>query len=116
MSVCAQTYNKELHKALKDITTVITGNTDIEEWKRAITIAKALVEEGEKDPCLLNYQTLTNTEILFFVLGYQGGTVHQLAQELDTTVSDILEADYNRMQLLCRKAQKAHYLRSVEAK
>jgi hypothetical protein len=51
-------------------------------------------------------QKLTNTEILLFICGYQGGTVHQLASSLGTTADDILNADYDKMQSLMRQAQK----------
>lgn len=49
---------------------------------------------------------LTNTEILMFVAGWQGGTVGQLAEALQTTVKDILEAGHDRMAELCRAAQQ----------
>lgn len=49
---------------------------------------------------------LTNLEILCFVLGQQGGTVHQVARDLSVTANEILEADYEKMQELCRAAQK----------
>jgi len=48
---------------------------------------------------------LTNTEILIFITGKQGGTVHQIAEKLGVTASDIINADYERMQQLCRAAQ-----------
>ncbi len=48
---------------------------------------------------------LSNMEILCFVLGWQGGTIHQVAQLLDVTNQLILDADYEVMQWLCRLAQ-----------
>lgn len=36
---------------------------------------------------------ITNTERLMHVLGWQGGTVHQVATETGLTVSDILDLD-----------------------
>lgn len=46
-----------------------------------------------------------NTLALCFALGWQGGTVHQVAKELETTVDVILVADDERMAELLRKAQ-----------
>lgn len=51
-------------------------------------------------------QTLSNTEILLFVIGWQGGTVHQLARELMVTGDTILNADREAMEHLCRVAQR----------
>lgn len=48
---------------------------------------------------------LTNTEILCFVLGWQGGTVHQVAKALEVEVQYILDANHDQMLDLCRKAQ-----------
>ena len=48
---------------------------------------------------------MTNTQILAFILGYQGGTVHQIAAELKVTVAEVLDADDKAMQVLCRNAQ-----------
>lgn len=53
--------------------------------------------------------SLTNTHILCFVLGWQGGTVHQVAQELGVTTSDIIDAGDARMGELCRVAQKVQW-------
>jgi len=50
-------------------------------------------------------QRLSNTEILMFVRGWQGGTVDQIAAELGVTTLDIINADYDRMQDLMRLAQ-----------
>ncbi len=61
-------------------------------------------------------QKLTNTEVLLFILGYQGGTVFQLAEELDVDVREILQADYDKMQDLMRKAQRARYEREKASK
>lgn len=49
--------------------------------------------------------SMTNTETLLFVLGYQGGTIHALARELDVSTDYILNADNERMGDLCRLAQ-----------
>lgn len=48
---------------------------------------------------------MTNTQILAFILGYQGGTVHQIAYELGVSVDAVLDAEEAEMQTLCRKAQ-----------
>jgi len=53
---------------------------------------------------------LSNTEILCFVLGWQGGTVHQVAQCLMVTTDTILKADANVMHDLCRTAQKVRMM------
>ncbi len=50
---------------------------------------------------------LTNTEILCFVLGWQGGTIHQVSRTLSVPSDDILNADAERMRGLCRMAQLA---------
>lgn len=50
-------------------------------------------------------QRLSNTEILMFIRGWQGGTVYQIATELGVTTLDIVNADYDRMQDLMRLAQ-----------
>jgi Fic family protein len=46
-------------------------------------------------------------QILAFILGWQGGTVHQVADELKVSVQDVLNADDDKMQNLCRMAQYA---------
>ena len=56
----------------------------------------------------LSGRGLPNTAVLCFVMGNQGGTVHQVARDLGVEVNDILYADYDKMGELCRKAQ-AHY-------
>lgn len=48
---------------------------------------------------------LTNTEILIAVLGWKGGTVNQVAQELMVTSDTILNADAHAMRSLIRIAQ-----------
>lgn len=53
-------------------------------------------------------QIMSNTAILCFVLGWQGGTIHQVAEELGCTTGHILDADYEVMGELCRKAQAAN--------
>lgn len=50
--------------------------------------------------------TVPNTFALCFALGWQGGTVHQVAETLETTVQDILTADEDRMGVLLRLAQQ----------
>jgi hypothetical protein len=47
----------------------------------------------------------TNMESLCFILGWQGGTLRQVADALSTTESDILNADNSRMHDLAREAQ-----------
>lgn len=49
---------------------------------------------------------LTNTEILMFVIGWQGGTVHQVASAIGISVQDILDADGDRMRDYVRRAQE----------
>lgn len=49
---------------------------------------------------------MPNTHVLCFVLGWQGGTIHQVAKLLGVTTSDICNADYDRMGDLCRMAQE----------
>lgn len=49
---------------------------------------------------------MTNTEILCFVLGWQGGTVHQVAATLGVAVDDVIIATPEKMRELCRLAQR----------
>lgn len=49
---------------------------------------------------------MTNTEILMFILGWQGGTIHQLSKALGVADTLILDADNDAMQELCRLAQR----------
>jgi hypothetical protein len=51
-------------------------------------------------------QRLSNTEILCFIVGWQGGALHQLAEKLGVSTNEILNADYDQMQDLMRLAQK----------
>lgn len=52
------------------------------------------------------YQTLmTNTEILCWILGWQGGTLQQVSNELETTETVILAAEGECLRDLCRRAQ-----------
>lgn len=51
------------------------------------------------------YTMLTNTEILCYVLGWQGGTIFLVAKALGVDTNDILYANDERMQELCRIAQ-----------
>ena len=46
-----------------------------------------------------------NSVVLMFVRGWQGGTLHQIADELGVTTQDIQTADLDRMQNLMRLAQ-----------
>lgn len=51
-------------------------------------------------------QVVTNTEILMFISGWQGGTVHQIAEHLGVSITAIMLADYEDMQRLMRLAQQ----------
>ena len=55
--------------------------------------------------------SVTNLVALQFAMGYQGGTVHQMAKALRVNTSDIINADGERMEDLLRAAQKHHVLR-----
>ncbi len=72
-------------------------------------------------PILCNRCELTNTEVLMFVTGWQGGTVHMLAAELfpgeniAAGVQRIQSADYEEMQTLCRLAQQRRNERRTDA-
>lgn len=46
-----------------------------------------------------------NAVVLMFILGWQGGTIHQVAEKLGVKASDIHTADYARMDELMRQAQ-----------
>lgn len=48
---------------------------------------------------------VSNLTILMFLMGYQGGTIHQCAEYLQTTTDDILNATKERMEHLMRVAQ-----------
>ena len=48
----------------------------------------------------------TNLVALQFAMGYQGGTIHQMAEALRVSTDDILNADDERMGELLRKAQE----------
>ena len=48
---------------------------------------------------------LTNTEVLCFVMSWQGGTLEQVQLALCVPARDILEADAQTMGDLCRRAQ-----------
>lgn len=50
-------------------------------------------------------QYIQNMMILMFIMGFQGGTVHQCAEYLGTTTDDILSATPGRMEDLMRQAQ-----------
>lgn len=52
---------------------------------------------------------MPNTHVLCFVLGWQGGTIHQVAAALGVTTQSILDADYDIMGELCRKAQAVRW-------
>ena len=49
---------------------------------------------------------LSNTEVICFVLGQQGGTVHDIARRLMVSVDTIITADADIMRDLCRAAQR----------
>lgn len=49
--------------------------------------------------------SVPNSIVLMFILGGQGGTIHQVARELNCNPSDIANADYGRMEELMRQAQ-----------
>jgi len=49
---------------------------------------------------------MSNTEILCFILGWQGGTIHQVAQEMNVLPTEILSATPDEMRALCRIAQR----------
>ena len=57
--------------------------------------------------------SVTNLVALQFAMGYQGGTVHQMAKALRVNTSDILNADDERMSDLLRLAQKHHVLKEA---
>lgn len=65
----------------------------------AYTIRATLTAKQE----LVN--TISNLTILMFLMGYQGGTIHQCAEYLQTTTYDILNANKERMECLMRVAQ-----------
>ena len=52
--------------------------------------------------------TVTNLVALQFAMGYQGGTIHQMAKKLRVDTSDILNANDERMDDLLRRAQGLH--------
>lgn len=58
---------------------------------------------------------LSNTRILIYVLGWQGGTLTQVAQELGVAGTVILEADEDGMDVLCRMAQRRENYRGAHA-
>lgn len=59
--------------------------------------------------------SLSNTEILCFILGWQGGTVHQVVEMLNNftgnqlTAADIIDATPEEMRVLMRDAQSARH-------
>lgn len=53
--------------------------------------------------------TIPMTHALCFMLGWQGGTVHQVAATLKVTTSEILQADELQTGDLCRKAQAVYW-------
>lgn len=56
---------------------------------------------------------VSNLECLCFILGWQGGTVHQVAAMLDVSPDAITEAGHNEMQDLMRAAQTKSILRGL---
>lgn len=55
---------------------------------------------------------VTNLVALQFAMGYQGGTIHQMADRLRVSTDDILNADDEKMGDLLRKAQGLHVART----
>jgi hypothetical protein len=49
---------------------------------------------------------MKNLEILLAVLGWQGGTVHQVARTLGLNAFQIINANRKDMQEYCREAEK----------
>jgi hypothetical protein len=47
-----------------------------------------------------------NSIVLMFILGWQGGTINQVAEVLHVKPGDIQNADYARMEELMRDAQE----------
>lgn len=47
----------------------------------------------------------SNLEILCFILGWQGGTIYQVAEKLEVTPIQILNASEDRLKKLVRIAQ-----------
>lgn len=54
----------------------------------------------------MSIQSISNTEILMFILGWQGGTIHQLADAMGVPNWRIMNATYDDMQDLMRLAQQ----------
>ena len=54
----------------------------------------------------MSHQTVGNTEILMFIIGWQGGTIHQLADAMGVPTWRIMNATYDDMQDLMRLAQQ----------
>lgn len=88
----------------------------------AIDYIRAEMDRGFYDPdkeyleVLIYYaelscnQTISNAEILMFILGWQGGTIHDVATALGVSAYSIADADYEKMQDLMRSAQKIRRL------
>ena len=53
--------------------------------------------------------TINLTLALCFIMGWQGGTVHQVSAALQVSLNDILEADDEKAGQLCRKAQALYW-------
>jgi hypothetical protein len=53
----------------------------------------------------INNNCVTNTEILCFILGWQGGTIHQVGAALNCSCDRILHAQADDFRMLCRDAQ-----------
>lgn len=56
------------------------------------------------------------THALCFILGWQGGTVHQVAAELGVNICEILNADHEQAGDLCRKAQQVKRVNDIDAR
>ena len=63
---------------------------------------------------VLLMNSVPNSFVLMFVRGWQGGTVHDIARtELGTTVTDVINADLERMTELMRLAQNKRHRASA---
>jgi|LakMenEpi03Aug12_release.lakeMendotaPanAssembly.Ray.scaffolds.fasta_scaffold355021_2 hypothetical protein len=52
-----------------------------------------------------NKMSLSNTQTLAYILGWESGTVYQVAETLNVDVGEILDADVDKMRELSRLAQ-----------
>jgi len=85
-------------------------------WLNRETLESLLAESREAIDCIedtiesleqeVRSPRISNTEILMFIVGWQGGTLKQLASHLKVAEDEILSADYAKMQDLMRLAQR----------